>query len=74
LDSDAFSYREIGGDRVQISRWGRVVVTLAGKDAVKFLSRVESADKDAAQLLMAKATGKFKFGNERIAKQKGKGH
>lgn len=73
MGNDAFSYREIGGDRVQISRWGKVVTTLTGNNAVRFLSKVESADADAAALLMAKATGKFKFGNERAAKQKGQG-
>ncbi|MBA2597330.1 MAG: hypothetical protein H0T18_05025, partial [Chloroflexia bacterium] len=41
------------------------VTTLAGKDAVRFLARVDGAGAEQAQLAMAKATGNFKRGNER---------
>lgn len=68
----AFSYRDTKDGRVQIFRSGAVVTTLAGNAAARFLARAGSCDADAAQLLMAKATGQYKFGNERAAKQKGK--
>lgn len=68
-----FSFRETKGGRVQLSSFGRIVVTLTGNDAVRFLSRMDSCDPDAAQLLMAKATGQFKFGNEKASKRRTKG-
>lgn len=59
-----FSYRAQKDGTVRIAYHGTVVTTLAGKEATRFLGRVD-ADPDAAQLLMAKATGNFKRGNER---------
>ena len=69
---DTFSYLQTKDGHVHIRRWGRTVKTLAGKDAARFLNRAASSDEAAAQLLMAKATGQFKFGNERASKQTGK--
>jgi hypothetical protein len=44
---------------------GRHVVTLAGGEAQRLAGRLEGADADRTQLLLAKATGNFKHGNER---------
>ena len=60
-----FSYRAHKDGTVRIAWGGRVVTTLAGKEAARFLSRVMGSDDTRAQLLMAKATGNFKRGNER---------
>ena len=60
-----FSWRATKDGRVRIARGGRVVTTLAGASARRFLSRVEGADEPAAQLEMARATGNYKRGNER---------
>ena len=57
-----FSYQAARDDTVRISWTGRVVTTLRGRDAVRFLDEVERGDD---QLVMAKATGNFKRGNER---------
>ena len=57
-----FSYQAARDDTVRISWNGRVVTTLRGRDAVRFLDEVERGDD---QLVMAKATGNFKRGNER---------
>ena len=46
---------------------GRTVTTLRGGDAERFLARVAGADEREAQLAMAKATGNFRRGNERLA-------
>ena len=72
--SDAqFSYRETKNGRVQLFSAGRLVKTLTKNDDARLLSCIAShQDADAAQLLMAKATGQFRFGNERLSKQKGK--
>jgi hypothetical protein len=43
----------------------RPVTHLKGAQAVKFISRVEYANHDTQQLIMAKATGNFKRGNEK---------
>lgn len=64
-----FTYRSIKGGSVQICYKGRVVATKSGRDAVRFLARVEGGDDNSAQLIMAKATGHFKQGNERVAKR-----
>ena len=60
----AFSWERTKDGRVRISRDGRVVTTLAGKHAEAFMRRIEGASDDAAQDLMARATGNYKRGNE----------
>lgn len=62
-----FSYRAHKDGTVRIAYQGRVVTTLAGRRAAQFLARMAGADDDGAQLLMARATGNFKRGNERQA-------
>ena len=52
-----------------ISSLNRVVTTLKGKEARKFLMNARSLDEGGQQLLMAKTTGQFKFGNERTGKE-----
>jgi hypothetical protein len=59
-----FSYRAVKSGDVFISRQGRVVTTLRGETARKFI-REAHADPSRAQLLMQRATGNFKHGNER---------
>jgi hypothetical protein len=52
--------------RVLISYDGRQVVALAGVDARQVIERLELAEtEDAEQMVLAKATGNFKRGNER---------
>jgi len=62
---DDFSFRSTADGRVLISWRGRQVVVLAGAKAKWFLERVEGATEAKLQLLMARATGNFKRGNER---------
>lgn len=50
---------------VRISYGGRVVTTVAGDQAKRLVQALASADGRAAQLLLAKATGNFRRGNER---------
>ena len=47
-----------------ISFHGTHVTTLAGRAAADFVRKVAGADPMQAQLLMARATGNFKHGNE----------
>ena len=60
-----FDWRQTKDGQVWIARAGRVVTTLSGPAASRFITRVEGADEDAAQHLMARATGNYKRGNER---------
>lgn len=60
-----FAWQETKDGRVRISWRGRVVTTLTGGRAATFVRQAEGADEEAAQLLMARATGNFKRGNER---------
>jgi hypothetical protein len=61
----SFAWAATKDGRVRISWQGRVVTTLAGQRAARFLEQVEHADDEAAQLLLARVTGNFKRGNER---------
>jgi hypothetical protein len=71
LDAGVFSYRAHKDGTVRIAYRGKVVTTLAGKEAVRFLARVDGADEEQIQLAMAKVTGNFKRGNERRTRSDG---
>lgn len=73
LQNQPFSYRTGKGDGVQIAYLGRTVVTLGQKQSAAFMKKAQDADAMQLQLLMAKATGNFKRGNERLGKQSPKG-
>ena len=60
-----FHFQSHKGDRVTIWMDNRPVTRLKGAKAAKFMSRVELANHDTQQLIMAKATGNFKRGNEK---------
>ncbi|MFI6643567.1 hypothetical protein [Streptomyces sp. NPDC050504] len=60
-----FSYEQRGDGTVLITHRGRAAGTLRGDRAARFVAEVESGD---AQLVMARWTGAYKFGNERQAR------
>ncbi|WP_330329771.1 hypothetical protein OHS33_08560 [Streptomyces sp. NBC_00536] len=60
-----FTYEQRRDGSVVITHQGREASTLRGARAEKFLAEVGSGD---AQLVMARWTGAYKFGNERMAK------
>ncbi|WP_407839751.1 hypothetical protein ACE1OC_30800 [Streptomyces sp. DSM 116496] len=60
-----FSYEQRGDQSVVITHQGRSAATLRGGRAAAFLAEVEAGD---AQLVMARWTGSYKFGNERTAR------
>jgi hypothetical protein len=64
LDEEIFSYRE-SKDKVFIFWHNKQVMILKGKQAQKFLAKIDGMDGKEAQLVMAKITGNFKHGNER---------
>jgi len=61
----AFDYRTTKDDQVFITWQGKKVTVLRGGSAARFLAAADGADDDALQLLMARATGNFKRGNEK---------
>lgn len=65
LDEEVFSYRVNQEGKVFLSWYNRQVKILKGKEAQKFLRRIEGLADKEAQLVMAKVTGNFKRGNER---------
>ena len=58
----AFSLR---GDDVLITHHGRRATVLRGAAAARFLEQVATGD---PQLVMARATGNYRRGNERVAR------
>lgn len=65
LAEEPFDYEITKGGLVLLYWGGKHIKTLAGKAAEKFSAEIEDLDEAAAQLLLAKATGNFKRGNER---------
>ena len=61
-----FSYTERADGSVLIVHRGRIAATLRGARAAKFLDEIAAGD---AQLVMARWTGAYKFGNERAARR-----
>jgi hypothetical protein len=63
--TDRFGYRVSKDGRVFVSFHGRDVVTVAGATGERLAAALAAADGEQEQLLLAKATGNFKRGNER---------
>lgn len=66
LEEQPFTYRITKDGQVFIHWHGRQIMTLKGKSAEKFITAIKQADAQQAQLLMARVTGHFKHGNEKI--------
>jgi hypothetical protein len=64
-----FSYLSRTDGTIVIRYHEAPVTLLRGKTALRFAARMEQADAAAAQLLMARVTGNFRRGNERVAKR-----
>ncbi len=69
LDGEVFTYRITKDRKVFISWYGKQVTTLSSKKAEDFIADIEVADGKEAQLIMAKVTGHFKHGNEKMNKR-----
>ncbi|OIU70360.1 hypothetical protein [Rossellomorea aquimaris] len=67
LEESPFQYRVTKSGVVFIDYEGRQVKILKGKDADRFLEKLKTAGSEKErQLVMAKITGNFKRGNERL--------
>jgi hypothetical protein len=67
LEHEPFSFQVLKNESVQIFYKGKIAATLNRREGRKFVDKVESQSLQERQLLMARATGQFKFGNERLA-------
>lgn len=65
LDDNLFDYQITKDGRVLLFWQGKHIKTLAGSEARKFIEKIDQLDESETQLLLAKATGNFKRGNER---------
>ncbi|MCL2217007.1 MAG: hypothetical protein FWB91_08320 [Defluviitaleaceae bacterium] len=70
LDEEVFAYRITKDKKVFISYYGKQVTTLSGSKAESFIAEIENKQGKETQLVMAKATGNFKRGNEKLFKRK----
>ena len=69
LDEEVFTYRITKDKKVFISYEGKQVTALSGTKAEKFINDISGVDGKDAQLIMAKITGNFKRGNEKLFKK-----
>jgi len=67
-----FSYRVRKSGDVEVLHRGKLASTLRGRDATDFVAKAERGTASQAQMLMARVTGNYKRGNERVASQKSK--
>ena len=67
LEERPFSFLVTKDGEAFISWRGALKKRLTGNDARKFIDRIAPSSEEEAQLLMARATGNFKRGNERSA-------
>ena len=68
-DDLGFTWRALKNGDVQVLHQGRLAASLRGAQAVDFIAEVESAEFVERQQLMARLTGNYKHGNERLPGQ-----
>lgn len=64
--ASGFAWERRGPD-VRVHHHGRVATTLRGRAAAAFLAALERGEEP--QLLMARVTGNYRRGNERVARR-----
>lgn len=62
-----FTFRARKNGEVQVFHHGALAATLRGSSAQEFLAEVADSGHSEAQQLMARVTGNYKHGNERLA-------
>jgi hypothetical protein len=65
LAEDPFTYRVAKDGRVLIDRGARTITVVAGNAGKALASKLDGADADDVQQLLARATGNYRRGNER---------
>ena len=62
-----FNYRARKGGVVEIRHHHTLAATLRGQDALEFIAEAQAGEFADGQQLMARLTGNYKRGNERMA-------
>jgi hypothetical protein len=62
-----FTWRRRKNGDVEVLHHGRLAGTLRSRDAMDFEAEMQGADVEAQQQAMARLTGNYKHGNERLA-------
>jgi len=69
MSSDlGFTFRATKNGEVFVHHHGKLATTLRGGTAAEFLADIDGADAGEQQQIMARATGNYRRGNERLAK------
>ncbi len=74
LNEAPFAYHRLKNGKVTIDYMGKQIKIVKGKEADRLIARIKAAEDNMAevQLLLAKITGNFKRGNEKLGKNKRK--
>ena len=74
LSEEPFAYQITKKGTVVIDYEGKQIKIVKDREAVRLIARIKEVEDDqtAVQLLLAKITGNFKRGNEKIGKNKRK--
>lgn len=69
IEDRAFDYRITKDDKIFITWYGKQVKILSGTESLKFLKKINGATEYEKQMILAKITGNFKRGNEKLFKK-----
>ena len=64
-----FVHRVIKNGNVSINHKGKLATTLRGSKAITFIEKMNASSFSEQQQLMARVTGNYKRGNERLSKK-----
>ena len=67
-DDLGFVYRITKDGKILISHTGKLATTLRGSKAIAFRKKLDGATFSQQQQLMARLTGNYKRGNEKLSK------
>ncbi|MBI9013481.1 MAG: hypothetical protein JEZ08_14710 [Clostridiales bacterium] len=65
LKEHPFNYQMTKSNKMMIFAQNKMIMTLGKKQALKLNAKLEVSDEFNQQLLLAKATGHYKHGNEK---------
>ena len=74
LGEEPFAYRMTKDGTVAINYKGKQIKVVKDKEAERLIARIKAVENNIleVQLLLAKITGNFKHGNEKLSKNKRK--
>ena len=74
LSEEPFAYQIMKSKKVAISYRGKQIKIVKDKEAERLLAKIKAVEDNMTevQLLLAKITGNFKHGNEKLGKNKRK--